>query len=298
VIKTYGALAAAVLFWGSSFVATKIVLETFSPQAYMFIRFALASLAFLAVLWWRGFPRLPRAVHLRLAAIAFLEPGLYFVFETGGLARTTAPKASLIIATTPVVVALFSRLFLGERMGPRVAVGGIASLCGVALLVLADRRADALVSGAGLGDVLVLGAVVSAAGYIILARSLSARLDSVQLTSYQVIYGTVFFLPLFLLRPGLPAAGEIAGAAVGSLLFLAVFATVVAFLSYNYALSQIPAARAGVFLNAIPVVTALVAWPVLGEVLTPVQGVGGLLVLGGMTLANWRRRRVPTPVEG
>ena len=149
-----------------------------------------------------------------------------------------------------------------------------------------------------MGDFLVLGAVVSAAAYIILARSLSAQLDSVQLTSYQVIYGTLFFLPLFLLRPGVPAIGEVGFEIIGALLFLSIFATVAAFLSYNYALSQIPAARAGVFLNAIPVVTALVAWPVLGEVLSPVQWVGGVFVLGGMTLANSRRRREVLPVEG
>jgi drug/metabolite transporter (DMT)-like permease len=298
VLKTYAALASAVLFWGSSFVATKLVLQTFSPPAYMFLRFALASLAFIAVLWWRGFPRLPGGVHLRLALIAILEPGLYFVFETNGLALTTAPKASLIIATTPVVVALLSRVFLGERMGHRVTLGGLASLAGVAVLVVADRRAGAVLEGAGLGDVLVLGAVVSAAGYIILARSLSARLDSVQLTAYQVLYGTAFFLPLFLLRPSLPPAASVGLEAVGALLFLAIFATVVAFLSYNYALSQIPAARAGVFLNAIPVVTAIVAWPVLGEVLTPVQALGGLLVIGGMTYANMRRRRAVAPMEG
>jgi drug/metabolite transporter (DMT)-like permease len=297
-IKTYAALAAAVLFWGSSFVATKLVLETFSPEAYMFLRFALASVAFVAVLWWRGFPRLPGSVHLRLAAIAIFEPGLYFVFETNGLALTTAPKASLIIATTPVVVALLSRIFLGERMGHRVTVGGIASLTGIAILVIADRRAAVILEGTGLGDLLVLGAVVSAAGYIILARSLSARLDSVQLTAYQVLYGTLFFLPLFLLRPSLPPIESVGIDAMGSLLFLAVFATVVAFLSYNYALSQIPAARAGVFLNAIPVVTAIVAWPVLGEVLTPEQALGGVLVIGGMTYANTRRRRAVAPMEG
>lgn len=298
VIKTYVALATAVLFWGSSFVATKLVLQEFSPQAYMFIRFAIASTAFVAVLWYRGFPKLPGSVHLRLAAIAVFEPGLYFVFETGGLALTTAPKASLIIATTPVAVALLSRLVLGERMEIRVALGGAASLAGVALLVIADRRAGLLEAGAGMGDVLILGAVVSAAAYIILARSLSARLDSVQLTAYQVIYGTVFFLPLFLLRPAVPAIGQVGVEVIGSLLFLSIFATVAAFLSYNYALSQIPAARAGVFLNAIPVVTALVAWPVLGEVLSPAQALGGVLVLGGMTFANSRRKREVLPVEG
>lgn len=297
-IKTYAALASAVVFWGSSFVATKLVLEEFSPEAYMFIRFALASIVFLLILWYRGFSRLPGVVHLRLAAIAVFEPGLYFVFETNGLALTTAPKASLIIATTPVVVALLSRVFLGERMGHRTTVGGIASIVGIAVLVAADRRTVALSEGAGLGDFLVLGAVLSAAGYIILARSLSARLDSVQLTAYQVLYGTLFFLPLFILRPSVPQLSTVSGEAVGALLFLAVFATVVAFLSYNYALSQVPAARAGVFLNAIPVVTAVVAWPVLGEVLTPMQAVGGVLVLGGMTYANRRRAREVAPLEG
>ena len=85
------------------------------------------------------------------------------------------------------------------------------------------------------------------------------------------------------------------GRSVEALLYLTIFATIGAFLCYNYALSRIPASRAAVFINGIPVVTALGAWIVLGESLTPVQAAGGVLVLCAVFLTNlpglWAARR-------
>ena len=103
-IITYGALIAVAVFWGLSFVATKIALETFPTFPLVFIRFFVASIFFLVLLLWKGFPKFSRRDHGKLFLTALFEPGLYFVFETIGLQHTTAPKAALIIATVPVAV--------------------------------------------------------------------------------------------------------------------------------------------------------------------------------------------------
>ena len=76
-----------------------------------------------------------------------------------------------------------------------------------------------------------------------------------------------------------------------ALAYLAVFSTVVAFLCYNYALTQFPAARAALFINGIPVVTAIGAWALLGEVLTPIQVLGGALVLGAVFFSSFAESR-------
>jgi len=78
--------------------------------------------------------------------------------------------------------------------------------------------------------------------------------------------------------------------------FLAVFATVGGFLCYNYALTKVHATKASVFINGIPVVTAITAWVLLGETLNMIQGLGGIIVLLGVFLANiyGMRERIPS----
>ena len=80
-----------------------------------------------------------------------------------------------------------------------------------------------------------------------------------------------------------------------ALLYLAVFATVAAFFFYNYALTKIPASRASIFINGIPVVTALGAWIILGERLTLLQGAGGVLVLAAVFITNLMNRNSAAP---
>jgi drug/metabolite transporter (DMT)-like permease len=283
------ALGTAVLFWGISFVATKVALGSMTPASYMFLRFVAAAIPFAGIMAARGLPRLSPKAHLRLALIALFEPGLYFIFETTGLERTSAPKASIIIAMTPVVVALVSRIFLKERLSRRASIGAAVSIVGVAVLVLADPGSGMAETQARLGDLLVGLAVLSAAFYMVVVRSIAEDVDTFTITAFQVLYGALFFALLYFVTPGRIALDSIPTDAAISILFLALFATIAAFFAYNYALSKITAGQAAVALNGIPVVTAITAWIVLGEVLTLLQAAGGVLVLVGVTVANRAR---------
>ena len=126
----YIALFAAVLFWGLSFVATKVALESFTTFTLIFARFFLASCILTALILRQGFPRLGRREHAKLFLTALFQPGLYFTFETLGLQHTSAPMASLIIATVPIAVLVTAFLFLGERTGPRSILGRPVSWSG------------------------------------------------------------------------------------------------------------------------------------------------------------------------
>jgi drug/metabolite transporter (DMT)-like permease len=290
----YLALFAAVLFWGGSFVATKIALESFPTFTLILGRFALAGCVFLVLMVLRGFPRLTLAEHERIILIALCEPGLYFTFETIGLQHTTAPMASLIIATIPVAVLILSSIFLGERTTCAGIIGMAASLGGIAILITADPQFTCTVSGHLLGDLLIFGAVLSAAFYIISARSLGRDRSAMEFTGLQTIYGALLYVPAFIWEfPEVQWAAISLRSAV-ALGFLTLFATIGAFLCYNHALTRFPATKAAVFINGIPVVTALSAWVLLGERLTGVQIGGGILVLVGVFLTNIQgTREVP-----
>jgi drug/metabolite transporter (DMT)-like permease len=282
---TYLALATAVFFWGLSFVATKIALQSFSPFCLIFFRFFAASIFFLVLLRRTGFPPLNGKSLRALALLAIMQPGLYFLFETFGLQYTSATKTSLIIATIPVVVLVLSALFLKERLRPVNIVGIVFSLAGVAMLVFGGRVPTAQ-HGMLIGDMLIFGAVLAASVYMIMTRRLGETLSSLQITGMQIIFGALLFLPLFLWDlPGFDWRAVTRESFI-ALLVLTVFATIGAFICYNYALTRIPAAQAAVCINGIPLVTACGAWVLLGETLTLMQLLGGALVLVAVLLAN------------
>lgn len=292
-IRTYIALNGAVLFWGLSFVATKMALESFPTFTLVFARFMLASCFFLTLMISKGFPLFSRKEHGKLLLIAVFEPGLYFVFETLGLQYTTAAKASLIIATVPLAVTAFAAILLGERTNAAALGGIVLSLAGITILITGDPQFSWSLKGSLSGDLLIFGAVISAALYMICARDLGKKHSALDITGLQIIYGALLFVPAFLWElPGINWSA-ITGRSAGALIYLTVFATVAGFICYNYALTQISASRASIFINAIPVVTAVGAAVLLGERLTPTQLCGGAVVLSGVCLANFPGFRLP-----
>ncbi len=285
-LTTYGALIAVMVFWGLSFVATKVALETFPTFTLVFFRFLLAAIFFSILIVKKGFPRFSRRDHALVLMTAFFEPGLYFVFETIGLQHTTAPKAALIIATVPVAVLVFAALFLKEKPTTASILGIALSLTGIAILVTGDPQFSWHLGGTLLGDLLILGAVITAALYMVCARNLGKTHSALDITGLQMLYGAVMYAPAFLWELPDLQWSAVSGRSVIALAYLTIFATCAAFLFYNYALTKVSAGRAAVFINGIPVVTAVGAWLLLGETLTPLQMAGGGLVLLAVCLTN------------
>ncbi|MBW1709692.1 MAG: DMT family transporter [Deltaproteobacteria bacterium] len=273
--------------------ATKVALEGFSTFTLIFFRFGLAAVFFLILMTLRGFPSFTIKDHGRVFLVALFEPGLYFIFETIGLQYTTAPKASLIIAVIPIVVLVLAFIFLGERTRLSSLFGIGISVLGIAVLITGDPDFTWAFGGRLIGDFLIFGSVITASFYIISVRSLAKRYSAFEITSMQTIYGALFYLPAFFWElPGV-SWSAVTGNSVVALIYLTIFATIGAFLCYNHALIKVSAPRAAVFINGIPVVTAIGAWILLGEKLSLTQAGGGLLVLFGVCLTNLSNHRNP-----
>lgn len=283
---TYTALTGAVLFWGLSFVATKIALESTPAFTLVFARFSISSCFFILLMLRWGFPRFSRKEHIRIFFMSLFEPGLYFVFETLGLQYTTAPKASLIIAAVPLSVTLFAIPLLGERPRPLTLLGIFLSFAGIGILVMGDPEFRWEMGGRLLGDLLIFGAVLSATFYIIGARELGQKHSPLEITGLQIFYGALFFAPAFFWELPDMQWNAVSMRSAAAVLYLTLFATIAAFICYNYGLSKVPAARASMFINCIPVITALAAWYLLHEKLTLFQIGGGGIVLSSVFLSN------------
>jgi drug/metabolite transporter (DMT)-like permease len=276
----------AVIFWGLSFVATKMALTSIPTFTLIFARFSISALFFLLLMVRNGLPRFSKRDHGFLFLLSLFEPGLYFIFETMGLQYTSAPKASLIIATIPIAVLILSTIILKEKSSPARLISIVLSLAGIFILITGETGFRLSLEGSFVGDLLIFGAVISAALYIVSARNLGRKYSALEITSMQILYGALFYTPAFLWElPGI-SWSQISGSSLWAVVYLTIFATIGAFLCYNFALTRVSATRASLFINMIPVVTAIGAWILLKETLTLVQAVGGLLVLLSVFIAN------------
>lgn len=291
----YLAVIASVIFWGLSFVATKIALESIPPVMLLFIRFSGASCFFLGLMWYRGFPSFTRKEYAHLFFAALFQPGAYFICETTGLQYTSASKASLIIATIPIVVLGLSILFLKEHLTWLLIIGMGLSLGGVALLIVGDAQFQWTLGGSMLGDLLIFGAVLAMAIYTVTMKNITKNRSALHVTGLLMCYGALFFaLPFFRSIPQVQWT-DISARSLIALACLTLFATIGAFLCFNYALARLSASKTSVFLNCVPVVTTFAAWGMLGERLTPVQIAGGALVLFSVYLTNFAGAKPVAP---
>lgn len=277
-------LGGAVLLWGTSFAAMKAALTGFQPMAVIWIRMTIGALLF-APFWHRlPKPDYKRGDWLWLLLLGLFEPCLYFLLEGYAIEFTTSAQAGMIASVVPLLVAVGAWLFLKERLSRLAIVGLVVSVAGVVVLTLAGAPAESAPAPA-LGNLLELAAMTSGAGYMLIAKRLSARYSPWILTGLQSVSGALFFIPGALLSK--PETWfQAPSLAWGAALYLGCFVTLGGFGLYNLAVSRMDAGRAAMSINLIPVVAVIAGWLVLGESLTPLQGLGGLAVVGGVVLGE------------
>ncbi len=277
-------LAGAVVFWGTSFVATKTALDSFTPMTVIWLRMAIATLAFAPV--WFVLPRPDyRPGDLKwLALIVTLQPCIYYLAEGYAVQLTTSSAAGVISAIVPLLVAAGAWLFLGERLSARSGFAIAISLVGVGLLS-AGGQAQASAPNPVLGNVLEVIAMASAAGSMIALKHLSARYNPWFLTGLQALVGAAFFLPGAI--AGDPASwSQAAPVAWVAVVYLGIVVSLIAFGLYNTAVAHMPANRAALAINLVPAVALLSGWLVRGETLTPVQLAACALIVGAVILSE------------
>jgi drug/metabolite transporter (DMT)-like permease len=280
----YAAIIAATFLWGSSFAAMKVIIGDLGPWSVMWARMAAALLVILPFarkLW----PRNYRSGDWRLLLpFVLFQPCMYFTLESNALRFTSSSQAGLISSSVPLMVAVGAYFFLHERVARQTVLGLFISIGGVVWLTLAGDATE-MASNPLLGNLLEFGAMVSAAGYVLIVKRLTERYDPWTLTAMQIVTGFVYFLPgaRFFLNGGLLALSP---GQLLTLVYLGVFVTLGAFGFYNVGIKSIPANRASALVNLIPVIAVGFGWGLLGERLNGSQMVAAACVLGGVWVSQ------------
>ena len=272
------ALATAGCLWGTGFFFGKIALLEMPVTTMVLYRFTFACLGLVAVLLWRR-PNLRAIEWAWVWVAAVLGVPVQYLVQFQGLSLTTVSHASLMVGTLPILLAIASTLFSGERLD---SYGWLALACatlGSGLIALSGR--SALGAGGSLaGDLLVVLSMCAAIAWIMISKNLMRRHSALMVTALVFSLGTSLLAIIVLAAVGLPSLhySRRAWTAVAEQGLLATACTTVL---CNWGLKQVPASEAGVFVNLEPLVGAILGVFWLHEKLGPSALVGGALIIAG-----------------
>jgi drug/metabolite transporter (DMT)-like permease len=283
-------LALAALFWSGNFIAGRALRGQIDPLMLNFARWSVA-LVLLAPFAWRDAFRNAGAVRrewrlilgLGASGIAAFHTLVYFALQT-----TTATNALLLFSLTPVVILVGAILLGMESATHRQLAGATVSITGAVVLI---TRGDLnLIRDAGFaaGDLWMLLAVAIWSLYSLLLRRRPADLPQNVTLAASIAAALLLLVPFLALFSATELAVFVSVPILLSVGYIALFASVLAFLVWSYGVSKLGASRSGQFIHLMPVFGAVLAGTLLGETLALSQIVGAILVLSGITLFELR----------
>ena len=279
-------LAASMALVGSYVGLSKALVAVFPVFLLAGLRFAIAAVAMAP---WTPKPAdeppLDTGDRWALFLGSFLGNFLFSVCMLFGVQATSALAAGVVMAGIPAMVALQSRIFLGERLQPlTLAAIGCAAL-GIALLAFA-RNDSGSASAPWWGYALLLGAVVCEAAYVVVGKRLSTKLGPKRISALINLWGLGLVAPLALWQAPSFDWHRVAAGDWGLLVFYSLAASMVAVWLWMKGLEGVPASRAGVFTVMLPLASAAVGIFWLGESAGPLHAVALALALLGVWLAT------------
>ncbi len=278
--KSVSTTLLSVVFWSSSFSGIKTALESYPPAQIMASRFLIASflLIVLAILTRMRLPHW-RDVPLFIF-LGFLGYTLAPFGYTLGAQTISAGLTSMMSAITPIFSTLLAIVFFNERLSRWGWFGIGMSIMGIIVLSVGSGGTVILNTGV----LFSLGSASLMATFFVLQKPILKRYTPFEITTYTIVAGTIFML-MFVpdLVHSLPKATT---SATLALIFLGIFPTSIAYLSWSYALAKAPVALTTNFLYLIPVLGSGIAWIWLGEVPGLSAIIGGICILGGVILVQ------------
>ena len=284
-LARYLLILLAVIFWGSSFVATKRVLDELTPETIISLRLIFGSLLlfFIAVLTKRNFSIKIKS-HGYILILALIAV-FHLWIQVTGLKFTSASNTGWIIGTAPVFMAILALIFFREKI-KLLQIAGIAiAVIGLLLLIgRGDITNIDLISNKG--DLLVLGSAFTWGVYSMVNKKITLSYSPLMTILYLFLMMAIIILPFTINGETINSVLYLSLIGWLSIFFLGFLCSGVAYVIWAYSLRDLESAKVGAFLYFEPFVTILTAWLLLNESITLLMILSGLIITTGVVLVN------------
>ena len=311
-IIPYLSVVTAMLIWAGAGIAVKEALVVFSPLTLIVLRFTLAVLLMLCIgLVFRknevvGLQKVDRKDLPLFMLGGLFQPFLYFIFETYTYQSFASPTiAEALLSTQPVMAPLFALVLLRERVTRNNIIGIVLSTVGMLMLLLVGANDFAI--GSSWGVLLAVLTVSMSVSYSVILRKIPTRYSPLSIVFYVQSFALLLFYVVWgvglcsggvelcsggveLCSGGveLCSGGAVWWRSCAAVVYLAVLASVAAFVLFCYTVREIGVTRANVFNNVRPVFTAILMWLIFGEVLPMWKLVGIVVIIVGLFVSQRR----------
>jgi len=273
------------VLWAANFIVVKSAVAQLPPVGFTFLRFVLASVTLLLLLRWRegsiGLPRRDLVAILALGAIGF---GAYQILWTTGLTTVPAGDSALLIAATPVLVALLAVVARTDVLTPVKLIGILVSFVGVVIVV---GSGPGLTLGRSLvGEALTLAGAVCWSVYTAFGAPYVRRHSPLRATAWATVAGTVVLAPIAVLQLGSLDRVPLGLDVIGAILYSGMLAAGVANVVVLNGVKVVGPTRTAALQFLVPALAVLLAFLFLQEPIRPGQVVGGLVIVGGVLITR------------
>lgn len=285
--QPYALLVLAPLCWAGNVVVARGIVDTYPPVGLAFWRWGLAAMVLLPFAWkkatqeWRTvLTHWKVMVLLSITGISVFNTLLYASVQT-----TTAINAALIQTVMPAVIIIFSLLIFKEKISIVQTIGVAVSMAGALVVIMRGQLSNALRLAFVQGDLLMFLAIFFYALYSVFLKKRPA-MHPISFLFYIMVMGSLGLLPVYIWeRIGSEPSG-LDATFLFSILYFALFPSLVAYFCWNKGVALIGPNRAGLFINLVPVFASFMAVIWLQETLEWYHLGGLLLVITGMALFN------------
>lgn len=264
-----------ILFWGLAFTAIKYAVNFFSPYELAFLRFIVANALFIPTVLVKKY-RIEKEDVWKVFILGVFGVFTYHVALNAGETMVSSGVASLIIASAPIFVLIFSYFLLGENITFGKVAGIVLAIFGVYILTNPKSGGNLI------GVMLVFIATLSAGIYTVGGKLMMRKYSPQVLTSYAMILGT--FPLLIYSESSISKIPDVGIIPILTVIFLGVFPTYISYQGWYYFLNKEEASRASIFLQTIPLVSIMAGKLLLDEPITFYTVFGGMMIIAGVLL--------------
>jgi drug/metabolite transporter (DMT)-like permease len=290
-----GVLGVMVL-WAGNFIVVKSAIGVLPPVGFTFLRFTLVSATLFLLLRWReGSIGLPRRDRLAIMGFGALGFGVYQILWTTGLQTVPAGDSALIIAATPVLVALIAVVAGTDVLTPPKLAGVLVSFAGVAIVIATGQGLT--LGGELVGEAMTLLAALLWSIYTAYAGPYLRRYSPLRATAWAALAGTLVLAPIGLVQLSGVDVTALEPAVLGAIFYSGMLSSGVSNVVVMNGVKVVGPTRTAALQFLVPALAVGLAAVFLDEPIRPGQIVGGVVIVAGVLLTRWQPRR-PSRVRG